>query len=277
MNKITTTITAASMVIASVVFGTTAYAGEVLQRVLATKTLKVAVGIDWGSASSLNAQHELDGYDVEIAKRIAKDLGVKAEFVTPGWDIMTAGNWEGRWDIGMGQMAPTKARAEKLDFSEPYFYDRIVIIVHNDSKATKAADLNGKTVGVTSGHMAEAYANQTYTPDLVGAEPVHYDFKAGAVKTYPSGTVGFDDLRLGDGTRLDAYITDGSIAETAIKSGYPFRVLDTLFYTPGAISMMKGDKELVEKVNAVLKSMRDDGTLSKLSIKWYGSDHSVEK
>ncbi|TIP34908.1 MAG: transporter substrate-binding domain-containing protein, partial [Mesorhizobium sp.] len=150
-----------------------------------------------------------------------------------------------------------------------------IIVVHKDSKAAKASDLDGKVVGVNGGTVAEAYANQTHTPDDPNAQPVHYDFKAGEVKTYGNSTIAFDDLRLGDGVRLDAVITDETFTEGAIKSGYPLKIIERLFPLPAAMPMMKGDKELVEKVSAAIKSMRDDGTLSKLSVKWYGSDHSV--
>ncbi|RWI99735.1 transporter substrate-binding domain-containing protein [Mesorhizobium sp.] len=277
MYKITKTITAASIAIASVAFCTSAYAGEVLQRVLDTKTLKVAVGTDWGTISSLNTNHELEGYDIDVAKGVAKYLGVKAEFVTPGWDLIVAGHWVGRWDIGMGQMTPTTERAEKLDFSENYYYGHVVAIVHTDSKAKEIADLNGEIVGVTTGTLEEQYANQTLTPNWIGARPIEFKFKAGQVKAYSSANVAFDDLRLGDGIRLNAVITDRESAARAIKSGYPLRVLGTLFSAPGAISMMKGDKEFQDKISAAIKSMKDDGTLSKISIKWYGTDNSVEK
>ncbi|MER8383759.1 transporter substrate-binding domain-containing protein [Mesorhizobium sp. M1399] len=277
MNKIATVITAASLSIASVVCSTSVYAGEVLKRVLETKTLKVAVGTDWGAMSSLNANHELEGYDIDVAKGVAKYLGVNVEFVTPGWDIIAAGNWQGRWDISMGQMTPTKVRAEKFDYSTNYFYDQGAAVVHNDSKASNLSDLNGKIVGVAGGTLAEDYANQTFKWDWVGAQPEDYKFKAGEVKVYTTTNIAFDDLRLGDGTRLDAILTDGTLAEKAIKSGYPFKVLGNFYAAPAAIPMMKGDKEFNEKVSAALKSMKDDGSLSKLSVKWYGSDHTVEK
>jgi len=253
------------------------YAGEVLQRVLDAKTLKVAVGTDWGPISALNANHELEGYDIDVAKGIAKYLGVKAEFVTPGWDLIVAGNWQGRWDIGMGQMTPTTERAEKLDFSENYYYGHVVAVVPTDSKAKELSDLNGAIVGVTTSTLEEQYLNQTLTPNWIGAKPIEFKFKAGQVKAYPSANIAFDDLRLGDGIRLNAVVTDQESAATAIKSEYPVRVLGTLFSAPGAISMMKVDNEFREKISAAIKSMKDDGTLSKISMKWYGADNSVEK
>ncbi|CAN7245622.1 transporter substrate-binding domain-containing protein [Mesorhizobium caraganae] len=277
MNKITTIVTAASLSIASVVCSTSVYAGEVLQRVLDTRTLKVAVGTDWGAISKLNANHELEGYDIDVANGIAKYLGVKAEFITPGWDLIAAGRWEGRWDIGMGQMTPTTDRAEKLNFSENYYYGNVVAAVPTDSKAKDLSDLNGKIVGVTTNTLEEQYLNQTLKPNWIGAKPIEFKFKPGEVKAYESANVAFADLRLGDGVRLNAVVTDGAGTERAIKSGSPVRVLGTLFSAPGAISMMKGDKEFRDKISAAIKSMKDDGTLSKISVKWYGTDVFVEK
>lgn len=277
MIKITTFLAAAAMAIGSVGYGSSAYAGEVLQRVLAMKTLKVAVGPDWGRSSSLNANHELEGHDIDVAKGIAKYLGVEPEFVTPGWDLIVAGDWQGRWDIGMGKMTPTKERAEKLDFSENYFYDQVVALVHKDSKAKELSDLNGGIVGASAGTLGENYANQTLIPNWIGARPFEYKFKAGQVRSYASDYVAYDDLRLGDGTRLNAVLADAAGTKDVIKSGYPFRVLGVLFSAPAAIPMMKGDKEFRDKVSAAIKSMKDDGALSKLSIKWYGADYSVEQ
>ncbi|MER8550426.1 transporter substrate-binding domain-containing protein [Mesorhizobium sp. M1169] len=277
MNRLTTTITAASMAIASVAFGASAHAGELLDRVLTTKTLKVAVGTDWGPISSLNAKHELEGYDIDVAKGIANYLGVKAEFITPGWDLIVAGNWADRWDIGMGQMTPTTERAKKLDFSENYYYGTVVVAVPTNSKTKEFSDLNGKIVGVTTNTLEAQYLHQTLAPNWIGAKPIEFKFKVGEVKEYESANVALADLRLGDGIRLNAVVSDETGMERAIKSGYPIKVLGALFSAPGAISIMKGDSEFLDKINAAIKSMKDDGTLSKIAIKWYGTDTSVEK
>ncbi|TIV55928.1 transporter substrate-binding domain-containing protein [Mesorhizobium sp.] len=277
MGRIATSIVAATLAITSVAsYGTSAMAGEVLERVLAAKTLKIAVGTDWGPISSLNEKHELVGFDVDVAKAIARFLGVKAEFVTPGWDVIAAGNWGNRWDLSMGQATPTKERAEKFNFTTNYFFERQVVVVHNTSKYSTPSDINGKTVGVGSGTLAEQYANHTLTPNWLGAEPFDYKFKAGDVKVYTSTNVAFDDLRLGDGIRLNAVITDSTIAQTAIKAGYPFKTIGALLSAPGAIMTMKGDQEFTDKISAAIKSMQNDGTLSELSKQWYGSDHSAE-
>src|SRR3989442_10515887 len=106
-----------------------AYAGAVLDRVVAAGTLKVATDANWAPQSFVNASNELDGFDVDVAKAIGKHLGVKVEFITPGWDIITAGHWAGRWDMHAGSMTPTKKRAEIFDFPAVYYYTPAAVAV----------------------------------------------------------------------------------------------------------------------------------------------------
>ncbi len=102
----TFTVTA-SVALASLTFAISAHAGEVLDRVLAKKTLTVATAANWHPASFVNEKGQLDGFDIEVAKGVANYMGVEAQFVTPGWDVVTAGRWAGRWDLAMGQMMQT--------------------------------------------------------------------------------------------------------------------------------------------------------------------------
>jgi polar amino acid transport system substrate-binding protein len=99
------------------------------------------------------------------------------------------------------------------------------------------------------------------------------------MKTY-SGSVGpLDDLRLGDGTRLDAILTQRSTLDAAVKKGYPLRAVDNavVFYEPLAVATDKGDPELKAKLGEIIAAMHKDGTLTKLSDKWYGVDYSTIK
>src|SRR3546814_9725822 len=65
------------------------------------------------SQSFLNDKNEMDGFDVDVGKEIAKRLGAELKIVTPSWDIITAGNWGGRWDMSVGSMTPTKRSEER--------------------------------------------------------------------------------------------------------------------------------------------------------------------
>lgn len=270
------TITAFAAALAVSLAALPAQAGEVLDRVLAAKNLKVATDASWAPQSFMNDKNEMDGFDVDIAKEIGKHLGVSVEFVTPGWDIITAGNWQGRWDMHVGSMTPTKKRAEIFDFPAVYYYTPAAVAVHKDSKAETLADLDGKVVGATATSTFDAYANHDLTLDAAGAPAFTYEFKAGEVKSYANSTTAFDDLRLGDGARLDAVVSSLPSILDAEKAGYPIKQLGKpVFFEPLAVAIEHGDKELGEKIAEAVEAMKADGTLSKLSVKWYGVDYTV--
>ncbi|TIX76418.1 MAG: transporter substrate-binding domain-containing protein, partial [Mesorhizobium sp.] len=69
----------------------------------------------------------------------------------------------------------------------------------------------------------------------------------------------------------------GEIGEDAIKAGYPFRGLGAVVNFPCSVAILHGDKEFSDKIAEAIQSMRDDGSLSKIMIKWYGTDRSIEK
>ncbi|CDZ41427.1 Cystine-binding periplasmic protein [Neorhizobium galegae bv. officinalis] len=265
-----------AIAIATCLAAITAKAGEVLDRIVAAKTLTVAVVPDWPPNSFINSNSKLDGYDVDVAKGVAERLGVQVKFVTPQWDIITSGKWQSRWDMAMGGMTPTKARREKFAFPSVYFYEPSAVAVNKNSKLTDQAGLDGKRVGVTSGASTELYAQQNLVIDALDAPPFTYKFKAGEVKAYSSTAIGLDDLRLGDGVRLDAFIAAEAAISEAIASGYPIKQLgEPVFYSPASIAIELGDTEFGGKITSVIADMKKDGTLGLLSTKWFGMDKTT--
>jgi polar amino acid transport system substrate-binding protein len=250
-------------------------AGEVLDRVMATKTLTLSSDPAYPPQSFLNDQNQMDGFDVEVAKEIAKRLGAELKIITPAWEIITAGRWGGRWDVSVGSMTPTKARAQVLDFPAVYYYTPASFVVHKDSAASKVADLNGKTIGVCGACTYENYLNKNLEIDAEGAPAFTYDVDAGTIRTYDTDTNALDDLRIGDGKRLDAVLSALPTLQEAIKNGYPLKVVgEPVFYEPLSVAVDKGDPEFAAKIKEIVEAMHGDGTLSKLSEKWYGVDLS---
>ncbi|WP_028053143.1 transporter substrate-binding domain-containing protein [Sinorhizobium medicae] len=256
-----------------------ANAGQVLDRVLASKSLTIAVSPNYPPASFLNEKGELVGFDVDVGKQVAEYIGVKAAYETPAWDIITSGRWQGRWDLVVASMGPTKERAKIFSFPAIYAYGAIIAAVHKDSTATKLSDLDGKMVGVLAGSMSQDYVSQDIKKEqLIGVPPFEYQFKAGQVKTYESSNNALDDLRVGDGERLDAVVGDDSVILGAIKAGYPIKQLgDGLVYGPSVIATLPGDVELDKKIAEAIQALRDNGKLSELSMKWFGRDVTTVK
>jgi len=254
-----------------------AWAGEDLDRVMKNKVLKSATSANWAPQSFMNDNNEWDGFDIDVTREIAKRLGVKAEFVTPAWDIMTAGNWHGRWDISVGSMTPTKARSKKLSFPGIYYYIPAGFAVHKKSPYKNKSELNGKKIGTTTASVYELFLKKDLTIDAEGAPSFEYDVATTAknIRSYKDSNTAMDDLRLGDGVRLDAVISGFPTVQTAIDNGYPLRIIgNPSFYEPLSVAIDKGDKELQYMIAGIVKEMHEDGTLTALSMKWYKMDYT---
>jgi len=253
--------------------GVPAFAGATLDTVMRTKELIVSTDPGYPPQSSQKPDGSFEGFDIDVAREIARRLGAKVKFVTPSWEIITAGKWGGRWQMSVGSMTPTKARAKVLDFPAVYYYTPASFVVHKDSKVTSVSELSGKTIGVCGACTYEDYLKGTLVIDAAGVPPFTYDVKNANIKTYETDTNAFDDLKLGDGVRLDAALSALPTIQQAIKSGYPLRVLgNPVFFEPLAVAIDKGDPEFGAKIAAAVKAMRADGTLKKMSMKWYGVD-----
>lgn len=253
-----------------------AQAGPTMDRVTKAGQMTVATNSGWPPQSYLDDSNKLVGFDVDVANEIAKRLGVKVKFETPEWNVLTGGRWHGRFDVGVGSVTPTKARSQVIDFAGIYYYSPYVFVVHKDSKAASRNDLNGKKIGVETGTTSEDYVNRRLEIDAPGLPPIQYTLTPGEVKTYADSMLPFDDLRLGDGKRIDAVIAPEQTAQNAIKNKYPVKILagDYAFKEPLVVITDKGDPEWTAKLGGIIQSMKDDGTLGKLTTKWYGADYS---
>ena len=256
----------------------TAYAGGVLDKIMSTKTIKIATDANWPPQSFINDQNEMDGIDVDVAREIAKRMGAEVEFITPNWDVITAGNWYGRWDMHVGSMTPTKQRAEILSFPAVYYYTPAAVAVHASSGIAQLSGLNGKKVGTGTGTTFELYLQHDLIIDAEGAPAFDFQIDNAEIRSYETSVIALDDLRLGDGVRLDGVVSSLPTILEAIENGYPLKVVGSpIFYEPLAVTVDLGDSELNEKVASIVASMRADGVLSTISKKWYGVDYATVK
>lgn len=263
---------------ATLAFITTAHAGETLDRVIEKKAMVVATNSGWPPQSYLDDNNEMVGFDIDVSREIAKRLGVEVSFDTPDWATLTGGRWQGRYDLGVGSVTPTKPRAQVIDFVGVYYYSPYVYVVHKDSPAKTVADLNGKIIGVETATTSEDFIRRQLEIDAPGLPPIEYKVEPGEIRTFADSMLPFDDLRLGAGVRLDSVIAPEQTAQNAIKNGYPLRVLDGeyAFKEPLVVIAEKVDPEWTAKVGAIIAEMKTDGTLKTLTTKWYGKDYAAD-
>ncbi|BBH23693.1 amino acid ABC transporter substrate-binding protein [Paenibacillus baekrokdamisoli] len=201
----------------------------------------------------------LMGFDVDIAKEVAKRLNVKATFVETKWDGMLAGLDAKRFDMVANEVSIRDDRKVKYDFSDPYIVSKSVLIVREDNTdIKKLADLKGKKSGqsLTSNLSDIAKAN--------GATIVQVDGFNQAIDLLAS-------------KRIDATINDG-LSYLDLKKQRPdtaIKVVDeTDVASQSGFLFPKGSEALITAVNKALKDMKADGTYLGISQKYFGADVS---
>jgi polar amino acid transport system substrate-binding protein len=253
--------------------------GNLLQEVKERGVLRVSTDPAYPPQSFQNESGEFEGFDIDVANEIAKRMGLETEWQTPSWDVITAGNWNGRWDVSVGSMTPTPDRQKVLHFTQPYYYTPAAVAVHEENTdiTDLETDLDGKKVGVCAACTYEAYLNKALEI------PGEFDYVVddATIKTYDTDSSAVQDLAIGDGTRLDAVMSALYTLKEAEKNT-PIKVVgDPVFYEPLAVSIDKeapsDPQPLVDEIDKTLDEMHEDGTLTKLSEKWYGIDLSKKQ
>ncbi|WP_340034962.1 cystine ABC transporter substrate-binding lipoprotein TcyA [Bacillus sp. FSL K6-0993] len=201
---------------------------------------------------------KLTGYDVEVITEVAKRLGLKVDFKETQWDSMFAGLNSKRFDVVANQVGKTD-REDKYDFSDKYTTSRAVVVTKKDNNDIKSeADVKGKT----SAQSLTSNYNKLATD--AGAKVEGVEGLAQSLQLIQQGRV---DMTYNDKLAVLNYLkTSGNKnVKIAFETGEP----QSTYFT-----FRKGSGEVVDQVNKALKEMKEDGTLSKISKKWFGEDVS---
>lgn len=241
------------------VVATSAHATDLLDTVKHAGVLRIAMEGTYPPFDYRNNDGQLEGFDVEVAKAVAARLGVKPEFITTEWSGILAGLQAGKFDVIVNQVGITPARKQVLDFSEPYIYSAATLLQRrNDTRQFKSLeDLKGLKVGVT---MGSNYVDLVKTNRAVN------------LQVYPGTPENLSDLAAG---RIDAALNDRLMIKYLIKNSHlPLRPGESI---PGGetemgIPFRKGNPKFAKAVNDAIGTMRQDGTLKKLSMQWFGTD-----
>ena len=222
---------------------------------------------------------QFEGFDVDVAVEVARHLGVEPCFVTPPWSQLVAGNWGDNWDIHVGSMGITFERMEVLYFSQPYYATSTVLLVHDENTTyRKPEDLSGRRIGVCVGCTFEEYLKGTLK---LPGEDVEYRIQDAQIVGYENEDPAIEDLSLGDGVQLDAVITLLPVAQQAITSGKPVRIVgEPLLFTYAAIALDRSSKRdvgsLADQINIIINELHQNGSLKRISEKYQGQDLTQE-
>jgi polar amino acid transport system substrate-binding protein len=168
-------------------------------------------------------------------------------------------------------MSPTTERAKVLNFPVWYYSSPAVLTVHKDEQHIKSiADISGKRIGVGVGSSYENYLNKALT--IPGAPPILYPFHD-VIAIPGDETVNFRNLALGPGVRLDGIVSDLATAQANINATHTLKIVGPALYAePNMVVTEKGDPDWDETIKRTFNELMADGTLSRISLKWFGQD-----
>lgn len=259
--------------LAAALFPLGADASEAVERARERGHLVAAAMPDALPQSGRDAAGNLAGFDIAVSEAVGKHFGMGVEFALPSWQEILEGGWKGRWDYAVVSMTPTPEREQTLSFPAVYRFSPAVLVVHESNTAIKVPkDASGKTIGAKQDTTHQQYLNH----DLVlykGAKPFEYQIDQPVVRLFAEKADAMAALTQGHGTVLDGVVTSLAHAQAAVAEGLPVRmVAGFLFFEPLAIAVDKADPAFAAEVGGAVEALRSDGTLSRLSVEWFGID-----
>lgn len=228
-----------------------------LDQIIKAGTIRIAVPQDFPPFGSVGTDMQPQGYDIDVARLLAKDLGVKLQLVP-----VTSANripylQTHKVDLVISSLGVDTERAKAIAFSEPYAPYYSGVFGDPGVKVSGPADLAGKTVGVTRGTL-EDQALTRLAPK--STEIKRFDDQAATTAALLSGQV--------------KLIASGNVAIAAITKDHPDHPVATKFTivnSPCHIGLRRGDYDLQQWVNVFIYHEKLTGALDTLSVKWFGS------
>ena len=230
---------------------------------------KIVVGLDdnFPPMGFKDENNEITGFDIDLAKEASKRLGREVEFKAIDWSSKEAELKSGRVDVLWNGLDITEDRKKNMLFSDPYMENRQIVFVKKGTTGiTDEQSLAGKKIGTQSASTAEDYMDKT---DF-------YKTKVAEVKKYSDFVAAFMDLENG---RIDAVVGD-EIVGRYYMSKHPdtIEALDIVIgpVSSFGIAFAKDNQQLRDDVQKVINDMKADGTVAKISEKWFGKDITIK-
>jgi polar amino acid transport system substrate-binding protein len=226
--------------------------------------------------SDLLTTAEMQGFDVDVAKAVGEGLGVETCFATPDWDIIVAGSWADKWDVSIGSMTINNSRLQVLDFSVPYYYTPAVIAVRADAGIASLADLEGQALCVGSATTYDFWLNGDM--EGLGLPESSIYAQAPNVTSVPLPTDQECAQAIAAGREdFVGYVTSQTVVNANIAAGFPIVQLGSPVYSENLAAAFDKTSTLPTdtlraEIDTIINAMHSDGSLSAMSIQWFGED-----
>ncbi len=225
-----------------------------LDRVLARGELLVGTEPQFPPFESRNEKGEYVGFDMDMARELAKDLGVKLRLVPMEWVSLPTALSNGEIDVIISGMTVTEERKESRDFTDPYFHTALCMLVNAKAGIEKPEDLGKRRLVVKQGTTGDVNARRLF-PD------------AEIIKLQNEGECALDVVN----GRAEAFLYD-QLTVLHFHRMHPETtraLLQPLTKEPYAMAVRKGDTAFVARLNRFLEDFRSDGRYDALRKKYF--------
>ncbi|UXS54993.1 ABC transporter substrate-binding protein [Agrobacterium tumefaciens] len=228
-----------------------------LDTIIANKTLRCATFADVPPFASPDPKtREMAGFDVDLCGAIAKELGVKAEIKPVSVEARVPEVKLGRVDLSVANLAYTQSRAEQIQFSDPYYLAKEMLIVPVDDPGTKKSDFVGQRIASSKGSTSELSVK------LNKSEPLTFQDTASAYLAVQQGKArGI----VGNTMTMTKFVN-----ESKTKGKQMRMIEEPMLFQPIGIGMAKDNPALTAKINEILRKLDADGEINRIWDKWLG-------
>ncbi len=233
-----------------------------LDEILERGTLRVGMEPAYMPFELTNQKGEIIGFDVDMAKRMAKAMGVELELVSTAWDGIIPALLTKKFDIIMSGMTVTQGRNLKVNFAQPYIVVGQTILVKKElaGQVKSYKDLNDKKYKVVS--KLGTTGEQAVKRMIPKATYISFETEQEGVMEVVNG-------------KADAFVYDlpyCAIAMAQRGEGKLVFIDEPFTYEPLAWAIRKGDYDFINWLNNFLNQIKNDGTYDKVYEKWFKDD-----
>lgn len=223
-------------------------------------TLVVGLDDTFAPMGFRDENDEIVGFDIDLAKAVGEELGIKVEFKPIDWDAKDGELKSKKIDCVWNGMSWTKDRDKSMSLSYKYMNNKIIVMSADNN-------INIKDSSELSNYKISTQADSSALDGLKADK--NYDKFKDNIKEYKDYAAAYLDMKAG---RVDVMVIDKVMGEYT----YPeLKTSDYIFMDDFyAVGFRKGDKELTAKVNEALKMIMENGKGKEISQKWFKNDDS---
>ncbi|HGJ5890878.1 MAG TPA: arginine ABC transporter substrate-binding protein [Arsenophonus apicola] len=224
----------------------------------AKETIRFATEATYATFESIDANNNIVGFDIELAKAICQKLNANCTFTHQSFDSLIPSLKMRRFDALIAGIDITPERQKQVDFTDTY-YNNSATFIAVKNKINKISLLKGKKIGVQNGTTHQKYIMQQ-----------HKEMQAVPYDNYQTAIL---DLKNG---RIDAVFGDTAVTTEWLKTkgnedlaAVGEKVTDANYFGVGlGIAVRKGNKVLLDKLNKALAQVKQDGSYDVIYQKW---------